>query len=108
MKMDDTNTAVNIEKTFFSDNDILLQRIKRGAKYYAGIVITLAVLLLTGWRFDVDFLRRPVPHLVAMSPAMAFTFISPGISFLLFVSKNRLRQNNADAFIFLKENRINR
>ncbi len=47
------------------------------------IVIALAVL--TGWQWDIDWLRRPAPELVAMNPTTAMAFLFSSLSFLCFL-----------------------
>jgi PAS domain S-box-containing protein len=45
-------------------------------------VIVIASLVLIGWQFDLDILKRPVAKLVAMNPLTAILFILSGISLL--------------------------
>lgn len=104
MNIGDDDIAANAEKAFYSDKDTSLQKIEFWAKYCADIVVSIAFFVLAGRRHSIDFLKQPVPHPAAISREMAFTYISPGISLLLFVSEKIAKQKNADAFISCKEN----
>ena len=67
--------------------DIVLQkRLQRLSKYFAVIVLLIAALVLAGWQWDIDILKRPIPQLVAMNPISALCFILAGVSFLLLKS----------------------
>ncbi|HET9418199.1 MAG TPA: hypothetical protein VFO30_02575, partial [Chthoniobacterales bacterium] len=44
----------------------------------------IAGLVLIGWTFDVDLLKRVVPGLVAMNPMTAVAFLLGAISLFLF------------------------
>jgi len=90
--MDDDNIAANAEKNIFSGNDVVMKKIKQGAKYCAGIVITIAFLVLTGWQFDIEFLKRLIPQLVVMNPVTAISFIFCSLSLLLLTTKTRSPQ----------------
>jgi PAS domain S-box-containing protein len=53
------------------------------ANYLAAVVIIISLLVLLGWQFDLGFLKRPLPNLVAMNPTTAFLFILCGFTFLI-------------------------
>jgi len=55
----------------------------RLSKYFAITVLSIAAMVLAGWIWDIDFLKRPVPNLVAMNPVSAVAFLFTGFSFLL-------------------------
>lgn len=74
------------EEISFSPQGSLYPGIRRLTKYFAGIVITIALLTLIGWQFDIELLKRPIPHLVSMNPVSAILFIFSCSSFLLLVT----------------------
>jgi PAS domain S-box-containing protein len=65
---------------------MLMQRLQRWAIYLSIAVIIIGILVLTGWQFQVNFLKRPVEGLTAMNPLTALLFIFCGTSVLLLRS----------------------
>jgi PAS domain-containing protein len=64
--------------------DILLQsRLKTVSLYLAGSVILIGTMVLLGWKFNLEFFKRPLSGLGAMNPASAVAFILSSFSFLL-------------------------
>jgi len=51
------------------------------------VIILIGLMVLLGWEFDIDVLKRPFPLLAAMNPWTAFCFILLGSSFLLINGK---------------------
>lgn len=52
----------------------------------AGVVpVVVGCLVLAGWEFDVEVLKRILPGLVAMNPITALAFILAGISLMLLL-----------------------
>jgi PAS domain S-box-containing protein len=48
---------------------------------FLGVFIsTTGLLVLLGWQFDVEFLKRPIPNLVAMNPVTAVGFMLSGFA----------------------------
>jgi PAS domain S-box-containing protein len=65
----------------------------RGISYFSiFLVILMGLLVLLGWNYRVDFLKRPIPGLVAMNPLTAICFVGVGVSFLLIIAQNSLLQ----------------
>ncbi len=55
---------------------------------FFGLAITaVGFLVLLGWQFDIEFLKRPIPGLVAMNPLTALGFFLSGVAIFL-VTKN--------------------
>ncbi len=55
---------------------------------FLGLAITtVGFLVLLGWQFDIEFLKRPIPGLVAMNPLTALGFFLSGVAIFL-VTKN--------------------
>ncbi len=54
-------------------------------------VIILGILVLAGWSFDVDFLKRIIPGYVFMNPATAVGFILAGLSLWMIQSEEARR-----------------
>jgi PAS domain S-box-containing protein len=67
-------------------------------------VFTIAVgfLVLAGWLFDIDLLKRPVPGFVAMNPLTASLFIFAGFSVLLSLRSDRWKPVGPDLLMKLK------
>jgi PAS domain S-box-containing protein len=68
------------------------------------ISIVVGCLVLIGWQFDVDVLKRAVPTLVAMNPTTAVLFILSGISLGLSLRRTsafRSWTGQAAAFVVL-------
>ncbi len=56
------------------------------ARLLALLVFALGALVLIGWQFELDLLRRPIPQSVAMNPLTALLFVFTGSSFLLLTA----------------------
>lgn len=60
---------------------------------FFGLAITaVGFLVLLGWQFDIEFLKRPIPGLVAMNPVTAIGFIISGLG-LFFIFKSNEGKN---------------
>jgi PAS domain S-box-containing protein len=55
----------------------------RWSKYCAIFILAIGILVLAGWTWDIDFFKRPIPHLTAMNPLTALNFVCAAASFLL-------------------------
>ncbi|MBI2966684.1 MAG: PAS domain S-box protein [Bacteroidetes bacterium] len=55
---------------------------------FSALVFLTALLVLLGWHFDIEILKRPLPGTVAMNPATAIAFITSALSFLLLKRNN--------------------
>lgn len=64
-------------------------------------VIAISGLVITGWQFDNNFLKKLLPTSVAMNPMTAVLFIFSGLSFFLLFHKpeNRIQRKTAIIFI---------
>src|SRR6187402_3028879 len=71
-------------------NLTLPQRFARWSTYLNILVVLLAVTVLAGWLFDIDFLKRPL-HIKAMNPVSAVCFGCFGFAFWMFVSSGANR-----------------
>jgi methyl-accepting chemotaxis protein len=71
-------------------NSSLAISLRRAACVAGGLVVLVAALVLVGWRFDIELLKRVLPGLVAMNPATAVAFIICGSS-LWLVASSRAR-----------------
>src|SRR5438309_2220763 len=79
--------------------DINLQKqLKQWSKYLIMSLLLIASLVLLGWMLDINFLKRPLPRLVAMNPTSVFSFILSGISFLLLTSETRYKRQFSVAY----------
>jgi len=57
--------------------------LKRFALYFAVATMLVAFLVLIGWQFDLEFIKRIFPGMVAMNPATAICFILMVSAFFL-------------------------
>jgi PAS domain S-box-containing protein len=66
--------------TFMANSqEIRLQaRLGNWSLYLTFSVISLGVLVLLGWQFDIEFLKRPIKGLLAMNPLTALLFVLSG------------------------------
>ncbi len=72
---------------FFQETNLSARKMSRLANYFSWMVITIAALTITGWQFNIEFLKRPLPRLTAMNPMTAVLFILSGIALLLVENK---------------------
>lgn len=84
----------------YLDPDVLLQnRLKVWSRYFALGVLVIAILVLIGWEWNIDALKRPIPKLVAMNPVSALNFILAIISFLLVRSSANSGKKNPLSYV---------
>jgi len=69
-----------------SELPILLKVLPAAASVFA---ICVGVLVLAGWFFDVELLKRVLPGFVAMNPATAFSFIVAGLALALSIRQKQ-------------------
>lgn len=63
------------------------------AKVISLIILSVGILVLAGWGLEINFLRRPIPGLVAMNPLSAFGFVLSGFAlFLTAYNRDRINQ----------------
>ncbi len=65
-----------------SHSILFQEKLKRWSRYLAYAVIGIGLLVLSGWQFDIDFFKRPIPWLAAMNPTSAVLFVLSGLAFL--------------------------
>jgi len=61
------------------------------SRIFLSVVITIALLVLAGWQFDINILRSPLSYLGTMSPISSVLFTISVISFLLITKKGTAR-----------------
>ncbi|MEN7549453.1 ATP-binding protein [Rapidithrix thailandica] len=59
------------------------------AYIFVYIVITIAIAVLGGWFFSIDFLKRIIPGVVAMNPLTALLFVFSGMAFLFIATPKK-------------------
>src|SRR5665647_2181845 len=72
-----------------TDDPSLYKSLKRYATVFTLITIAGSVLVLAGWQFDIDILKRPMPGSVVMKPVTSVLFILNGISLFILLEKER-------------------
>ena len=65
-------------------------RLVRWSKYLSAAILLIASLVLLGWWFDIDVLKKPLSDLVTMNPLTAVLFILASLSFLFLTSDGRI------------------
>jgi PAS domain S-box-containing protein len=80
-------------------DSLTISRLKRWSIYFTGVVVTfsavlivVALLMLVGWLWDMDWLKRPLPGLSVMNPMTAVTFLLSGLSLLILIPRQRSAQ----------------
>jgi PAS domain S-box-containing protein len=80
--------------------DVALQaKLHRWSRLLVVVVFLMALLVITGWQFNVPALKRPLTSLVAMNPLTAFLFVIISISFLILSSPQPSSQRKRAGFI---------
>lgn len=59
---------------------VLSATIWNSSRAFASPVILIGFLVLVSWILDIEFIKRPIPGLVAMNPATAICFILSGLA----------------------------
>ena len=80
-------------------DDNLLKRMKRLSTYFTITVIIIAVLVLSGWQFNIELLKHPFPESKTMNPTAAVAFIAASVSFLWLSSRRSGRMLNTGSFL---------
>jgi two-component system, sensor histidine kinase and response regulator len=76
----------------------LYSMLKTVAAIAAGTVCLVGCLVLTGWAFDLEIVKRVFPHSVAMNPLTAIGFFLAGLSLALWIpEQDRRTQRTAQA-----------
>ena len=83
----------------FASNLELQKRLIRISKFYAITVISIGIIVLAGWQWNIDFLIKPLPDLAAMNPVTALTLICMGSSFLFITSGKKTSKSLSGGFI---------
>ncbi len=78
----------------------MTERFQKWSKILNAFVLLIGTAVLLGWLLDVEMLKRPLPHLVAMNPATATAFIFSSLSFFLLTSGSEtfLSKNSGATF----------
>jgi PAS domain S-box-containing protein len=87
--------------TILSYSIIVQEKLKRWANYLVYMIISLGLLVLLGWEFDIELLKRPILHLVAMNPATAVLFILLGFSFLFVLPDKNSKTIKRIGYVFI-------
>ena len=99
--------AASTESTASQSNDELVSQLKTFSFVLVTLVILLALVVLAGWRFDVESLKSLVPNLLPMKANAAICFLFAGVSLVLILRNGRakwtyyIRQGLAAAVILI-------
>lgn len=81
--------------------DILLQqRLRRWSRYLIYIILTIALLVLVGWQFNIRILKSLSSHTVAMNPASAVCFAFASLSFLWRTHSKKTKLATITGYVF--------
>ncbi|UII24081.1 PAS domain-containing sensor histidine kinase [Fulvivirga ligni] len=61
----------------------LRSALNKVSSYLMYFIFSLGILVIVGWFLDVEWIKRPIPGLVAMNPLTAICFILTAIAFCL-------------------------
>lgn len=81
-------------------NISLQKKLERTARYLVFIVIGISIIVLFGWQFNVEIMKRMIPGLVAMNPLTAVGFLLVSAAFLLKQEGALKQQKTALATLF--------
>ncbi|HZJ35682.1 MAG TPA: PAS domain S-box protein [Gillisia sp.] len=71
---------------------------QRWSRRLAAAVMVLGILVLLGWTFDIDFLKRPFSGLVSMNPLTATCFILSSLSLFMLAGDHKTRREQHVGF----------
>jgi PAS domain S-box-containing protein len=75
--------------------------VARWSRFFSIVVLIIALLGLAGWQFDVEFLRRPLPGTMPMSPVTALLFVLSVSALALLKKKEKSGTQKRLAYIFI-------
>ncbi len=81
----------NIATVPFLKSPLIFRRLSAVPVWTAAIVSLISVLVLVGWTFEIDFLKRIIPGYVFMNPTAAAAFILSSIALWLLHSADARR-----------------
>lgn len=80
-------------------NFALYNKLSFWSKCLSIALIIIGCLVLLGWQFEIDILKRPVPRLVAMNPLTALSFALSGTSLLLGINSRKKNEYSVFALV---------
>lgn len=72
---------MEIERSQSLQKSLFHVPLQRYSMYIVFGVFVIGIAALAGWQFDLEFLKRPIPRLVAMNPVTAVGFMLSGTAF---------------------------
>jgi len=81
----------------------LQRNVRRSAFYLCACIVVLAFAVLSGWAYDIQFLKRPQDDNIAMNPTTAVIFILCAVSFFFIFRFDTLKRYGlwAAAFVLI-------
>lgn len=70
-------------------SEVITSRFRKIAIFESSLVILVSFLVLVGWQFGIEILKRVAPSFVAMNPLTAICFLASAAAILLLHSENR-------------------
>lgn len=96
-----TDVLTDTKNALIAKDEAILKAMKTWSRILVAVTILNAILVLVGWQFHIEFLKRPFPTLVAMNPVTGVGFFFIGCSFLLLDSKSRYWGARAVGFVLI-------
>ncbi len=75
-------------------------RLQLWSRFLIGFIITIGILALAGWAFNINIIKHPVQGWVAMNPTTALCFIFSGVSLGLLSDKNKENRKHNIGIVF--------
>nr|MBA2620420.1 PAS domain S-box protein [Acidobacteriota bacterium] len=89
------NSTSDIETLPAAKTPVVFRWLSRAPAWCAAVVFSIGFLVLAGWTFEIDFLKRIIPGYVWMNPATATAFVLSGIALRLVQSADERRNRIA-------------
>lgn len=77
------------------------KKLSRWSAWLFGIVLLISTSVFLEWAFNFDFLKRPIPKLVATNPTTALLFFLIAVAFFIFTSKTSSRFKSTSGNVLL-------
>ncbi len=89
------NSTSDIETLPATKTPVVFRWLSRAPAWCAAVVFSIGFLVLAGWTFEIDFLKRIITGCVWMNPATATAFVLLGIALRLVQSADERRNRIA-------------
>ena len=70
------------------------------SKIFISIIVLICLMVLIGWQFDINSMKKVLPFLVAMNPLTAVCFLFIVLSFQLIIAESKIDQQYSISKVF--------